>query len=118
MSYGNGDVYKGMLLNGTPHGAGRLLYSNGIEFEGVFNRGEPTSEGWLSFPAGSKFKYENLHNQLEAIIEQGKKFGFRVTKGEDDSWLVRKGPMSKTESITSELELFLYISEQLSEAEH
>lgn len=118
LSYDNGHVYEGMLLDNKPHGAGRLLYNNGIEFKGLFSHGEPTSEGWLSFPAGEKFRYKTLHSQLDAIIKKGKKFGFRVTKGEDNSWLVRKGPMSKTESITSELELFLYISEQLCEAEH
>ncbi|XP_010527040.1 PREDICTED: phosphatidylinositol 4-phosphate 5-kinase 3 isoform X2 [Tarenaya hassleriana] len=52
----NGDLYKGGLSAGVPHGAGKYLWSDGCMYEGEWTRGKASGKGRFSWPSGATYE--------------------------------------------------------------
>ena len=59
-------IYYGEVVNGLPHGFGRLLAANGSFYEGdFFNGAAHTSQGLYIYPDGSYYFGEVRNNKAE-----------------------------------------------------
>ena len=58
VKYANGDVYKGEIKNGKPHGKGVYSFVNGDVFEGMFMEGKKSGKGILRTNDGEVKKVE------------------------------------------------------------
>ncbi|WP_461253746.1 hypothetical protein [Treponema sp. R8-4-B8] len=52
VTYKDGSVYEGDLVNGKPHGKGKLTYIYGSVYEGDWVDGEQTGLGKMTYPDG------------------------------------------------------------------
>ena len=52
LTYNDGSVYEGDLVNGKPHGKGKLTYIYGSVYEGDWVDGEQTGLGKMTYPDG------------------------------------------------------------------
>ncbi|CAN8287896.1 unnamed protein product [Cochlearia groenlandica] len=52
----NGDLYKGGLTAGVPHGTGKYLWSDGCMYEGEWTRGKASGKGRFSWPSGATYE--------------------------------------------------------------
>ena len=52
LTYRDGSVYEGDLVNGKPHGKGKLTYIYGSVYEGDWVDGEQTGLGKMTYPDG------------------------------------------------------------------
>ena len=68
IKYANGARYKGLVVNGCPHGQGTYVYSCGQKFEGIFNEGK-REKGRLFTGSGLIYEGDWLDNNLQG---QGK----------------------------------------------
>ena len=89
LCYKSGRVYRGEVLNGYPHGAGREQFPDGWKYEGEFRYGK--REGFGKITADDGRTLEGLyHNDLEDgvfvfIDKDGKKYTQFFLKGEEVS---------------------------------
>ncbi|MBR3919839.1 MAG: hypothetical protein IKJ59_14105 [Clostridia bacterium] len=49
ITFANGDVYEGELVDGKPHGQGTLTYANGDIYEGQWKNGKREGDGTLTW---------------------------------------------------------------------
>jgi hypothetical protein len=52
LTYNDGSVYEGDIVNGKPHGKGKLTYVYGGVYEGDWFDGEQTGIGKMTYPDG------------------------------------------------------------------
>jgi ABC-2 type transport system ATP-binding protein len=69
-----GGVYKGELLDGVPHGLGRLILPTGAKYEGSWQNGKPHGRGTVYYPGGGIYEGE---------IKEGRRDGYGHYRGSD-----------------------------------
>jgi len=52
LTFNDGSVYEGDMVNGKPHGIGKLMYVYGGVYEGDWVDGEQTGMGKMTYPNG------------------------------------------------------------------
>jgi len=52
LTFNDGSVYEGDIVNGKPHGKGTLTYVYGGVYEGDWVNGEQTGMGKMTYPNG------------------------------------------------------------------
>lgn len=53
--YPNGDVYTGQIINGAPHGTGKVIFNDGGSYEGGFDLGHATGYATIHYPTGNVY---------------------------------------------------------------
>lgn len=77
VTYSNGTVYEGMLVNLQKNGNGKIIYSNGDIYVGTFVNDKLTGHGVYTFSNGDTY---------EGDFVNGKKHGYgKYTRAQDNS---------------------------------
>ena len=93
VTYENGDIYEGRLMNNERHGAGKMLFSNGNVYEGQWLRGLRHGLGTQQYYNGGSYSGE---------WSSGRQAGRgKYTSAEGSSWegQWRRGEPSQVSSI-------------------
>ncbi len=61
ITYENGDVYEGGVVDGVPNGQGVYTWSTGSKFEGTFAAGYPDGEGTFTYADGTTKQSNEWH---------------------------------------------------------
>jgi hypothetical protein len=56
ITFTNGDVYVGDLLNSQRHGQGEFVWASGQRYRGTWNRDIPQGQGTLTFANGNRYE--------------------------------------------------------------
>jgi hypothetical protein len=74
ITFNNGSVYEGMLVNSRLHGQGRLRFASGAEYEGGFFQGKFSGPGRMVYQNGDTYE-----GNFKDGLKEG--FGKYISKG-------------------------------------
>ena len=64
LHFPDGAEYRGAVLNGQPHGEGRLRYAGGRVYEGAWDRGRRSGHGRMTWPDGRVYDGEWIDDRI------------------------------------------------------
>jgi len=63
IEYGDGGTYIGYMLNGLPHGYGKLIYLDDVSYQGCWYNGQEHGPGTMRWENGSIYDGNFIHGE-------------------------------------------------------